>query len=453
MNKELVNLYDSSKNNLLKEKDMLYKEALIKLSNGEKKEQFKDVQNSASKLEVLNEKIKMLDMQIKDEYDRNKLKRVNNILRDLNVKFEITVHQRKYYIQLRNYKECNFDKDSPICSDGEDRILAFAYFLTELETNDELDTIVIDDPITSLDLSRKSEVSYKIKELFEKENIQTILLTHDISFIEKIQEFLSKNTDSNLLEMRPKLDVFYPLDIKQYLVKDSSIYKNFICNVDENSSELERLTALMSLRPLVTIACPELEEEKISDIMKRSTYFAHTIYSQGKVNKKKVVFNKDDYNCQSLREYVRLAKEYLNFNWLDDEIIVPDSYNFNGFNYNYIRDLYKSISINNVEDARKKALFLRIMLEASLYQIVDKKQFNFSNIGSEYTKAINGNTSDRKNMCIKLKQLYDQSKKFHHGTDGDSTLGLAYINPDELEYCDEQINNIIEWIDANCTIK
>ena len=56
-------------------------------------------------------------------------------------------------------------------------------------------------------------------------------------------------------------------------------------------------------------------------------------------------------------------------------------------------------------------------------------------------------------MPQKLKELYDLSKKYHHGADEGSTLGLSWINPDELELFDSELKEIFDWIDENCVIK
>lgn len=49
--------------------------------------------------------------------------------------------------------------------------------------------------------------------------------------------------------------------------------------------------------------------------------------------------------------------------------------------------------------------------------------------------------------------MYDLSKKYHHGADEGSTLGLSWINPDELELFDRELKEIFDWIDENCVIK
>ena len=55
------------------------------------------------------------------------------------------------------------EKDNTIFSEGEQKAIAFAYFLAEQKNLDDSitnKTIIIDDPICSMDLCRKSIVSY-----------------------------------------------------------------------------------------------------------------------------------------------------------------------------------------------------------------------------------------------------------------------------------------------------
>lgn len=68
-------------------------------------------------------------------------------------------------------------------------------------------------------------------------------------------------------------------------------------------------------------------------------------------------------------------------------------------------------------------------------------------------KVIGGCSGVKKRMAKKLKELYDLSKKYHHGAEDGSLIGLSYINLDEMEFFDLELKEIVEWIDNNCTIK
>lgn len=109
------------------------------------------------------------------------------------------------------------------------QILAFAYFLSEIEEKQNSKIIVIDDPITSLDLSRKSVIAYRIGELFRDNNDQVIVMTHDIAFAEQILEFSGETKENiSMIELKNRERVFYPLEVKDYLMSDEMVYKSFM---------------------------------------------------------------------------------------------------------------------------------------------------------------------------------------------------------------------------------
>ena len=52
-----------------------------------------------------------------------------------------------------------------------------------------------------------------------------------------------------------------------------------------------------------------------------------------------------------------------------------------------------------------------------------------------------------------VQEIYDSSKKYQHGADDGSLLGISWINPNEIEYYDQVLNEIITRIRARCTIR
>lgn len=73
---------------------------------------------------------------------------------------------------------------SEILSEGEQRALALAGFLTEVALTDGSGPIVIDDPVSSLDRDRSSKVAERIAE--EATKRQVIVFTHDIIFFNEL---------------------------------------------------------------------------------------------------------------------------------------------------------------------------------------------------------------------------------------------------------------------------
>ncbi|UVC12207.1 AAA family ATPase (plasmid) [Rhizobium sp. TH2] len=73
---------------------------------------------------------------------------------------------------------------SDILSEGEQRALALAGFLTEVTLTDGSGPIVIDDPVSSLDRDRSARVADRIAE--EASKRQVIVFTHDIIFFNEL---------------------------------------------------------------------------------------------------------------------------------------------------------------------------------------------------------------------------------------------------------------------------
>lgn len=73
---------------------------------------------------------------------------------------------------------------SQILSEGEQRALALAGFLTEVSLTDGSGPIVIDDPVSSLDRDRSARVADRIAE--EAKDRQVVVFTHDIIFFNEL---------------------------------------------------------------------------------------------------------------------------------------------------------------------------------------------------------------------------------------------------------------------------
>ncbi len=98
---------------------------------------------------------------------------------------------------------------------------------------------------------------------------------------------------------------------------------------------------------------------------------------------------------------------------------------------------------------RKKMLLMRPLIEASLFQFSARSKFDPENMGAMFNAAIRSNASDneRKAICIQLKELYDSTKKYHHGANVGSLLGISWINPSEVEYFDGVLSSIVNKIE------
>ena len=73
---------------------------------------------------------------------------------------------------------------SQILSEGEQRALALAAFLTEVALTDGSGPIIIDDPVSSLDRERSAQVADRIAE--EADKRQVVVFTHDMVFFNEL---------------------------------------------------------------------------------------------------------------------------------------------------------------------------------------------------------------------------------------------------------------------------
>lgn len=93
---------------------------------------------------------------------------------------------------LRGLKAQGGHKPEDIFSEGEQRALALADFLTEVNLNPASAAIVFDDPVTSLDHMRKKCIARRLVE--EAATRQVIVFSHDIVFVTMLTE-LAKAQD------------------------------------------------------------------------------------------------------------------------------------------------------------------------------------------------------------------------------------------------------------------
>ncbi len=82
---------------------------------------------------------------------------------------------------LRGLKAKGGHKPDDIFSEGEQRVLSLADFLTEVNLNPTSAAIVLDDPVTSLDHQRKRAIAKRLAE--EASVRQVIVFTHDLVFL------------------------------------------------------------------------------------------------------------------------------------------------------------------------------------------------------------------------------------------------------------------------------
>ena len=87
--------------------------------------------------------------------------------------------------QGNTYQKCSIseitDPISSIMSEGEQEIISLSNFIAECTIDNRLNTIIFDDPVTSLDMDYRDLIAQKIVHL--SQNRQVIVFTHDLSFL------------------------------------------------------------------------------------------------------------------------------------------------------------------------------------------------------------------------------------------------------------------------------
>jgi hypothetical protein len=78
------------------------------------------------------------------------------------------------------------ERVAKVLSTGEQTALATAFFLAELRVSNERSTIILDDPISSLDHQRREHLAARLLE--EARKRQVVVLTHDLVFVYYLKE-------------------------------------------------------------------------------------------------------------------------------------------------------------------------------------------------------------------------------------------------------------------------
>lgn len=83
----------------------------------------------------------------------------------------------------KSYRQLRLKGRNPntVLSEGEQKVIAIADFLAEMQMSEINKGIVFDDPVTSLDDYRKSEIAFHISEIAQGK--QVVVFTHDLAFV------------------------------------------------------------------------------------------------------------------------------------------------------------------------------------------------------------------------------------------------------------------------------
>lgn len=229
LSKLLDNLLEKFQRKLTNDTKQKEKGAILLLSNSDNRDEVTKAiyfakQYLADEKEIIN-----IIQELDNIAGNVRTHKINEYLKQMNVKFSIYVRDKRFYVKLKDFlpEPYSHEKNGKsVFSDGDTRALAFAYFMSEIDDNNQI--IVIDDPISSLDLNRKCIIAYLTVNLMRNTNHQIIILTHDITFSERVCNYYeSKDQELQKYELINQVEIVRPLVMNEYLKTDEKVYESF----------------------------------------------------------------------------------------------------------------------------------------------------------------------------------------------------------------------------------
>lgn len=257
LNKEKVKL-QNKRTNLRSRKnksdDLKLKMELVKLMR----------ENSIEK-KAIQDKIKAIEAKVvnlSEKYKEQFLVKINHYLSYFNPSLKLLKlkqHNTKavYTLEVQGYAITNTQEYSLkyTLSEADKSALSLSFFLAKLELNQSIDnyTIVIDDPITSFDYSRKSSTINIINKLSNKVK-QIIILTHDLKFAFDLYKKFPNNSCENIkINTNSETSYFQNHDIEREnlsgIFKDLTVLNDYLLHGAKN--DVERREVIRCIRPTI----------------------------------------------------------------------------------------------------------------------------------------------------------------------------------------------------------
>lgn len=219
-------------------------------------------------LKKKNEEKKTSQDSLKQKVDtlfETNLKNINSFLKELRADFKITKfvptvdnRDRNNYLRINEYLfefvdiqgdsiSVEIDKFKETFSDSDKRLLGFAFFLSILKNDKDLNhkIIVLDDPFSSFDINRKEETIKlfdSIKNTNDKEPRQKIIFTHEKGFYCQLNKLIA-STDKKLLKLNCSIankgTMFELVDIKKFEADKYYCDLDYINNAIVNNTNLD----------------------------------------------------------------------------------------------------------------------------------------------------------------------------------------------------------------------
>ncbi len=154
--------------------------------------------NKASKLNNLNTRgITAKQTEMYSKYITDNYKEIfNSECKRLNANFGIEVSQHGHRGHTKRQLKLVGFEPRRVLSEGEQRAISLADFLTEVQIDSSNKGLVFDDPVNSLDHERKKIIAHRLAK--ESGSRQVIIFTHDLLFL----YYLNEEINELLLDIR-----------------------------------------------------------------------------------------------------------------------------------------------------------------------------------------------------------------------------------------------------------
>lgn len=135
-----------------------------------------------------------------------------------------------------------------ILSEGEQKSISLAEFITEITVSGKKSPIVFDDPVSSLDIERKSEIAERLIELSRERQI--IIFTHDIFFFYAIEQLLGDRYNKYEETIKYKCyRVDTDLNFTGYLYENAPPSKETYRKYEKEINKILSLTSEQRMKP------------------------------------------------------------------------------------------------------------------------------------------------------------------------------------------------------------
>lgn len=158
--------------------------------------------DAANSITISTQKATRFQRSLFSQYVTDKyIERFDEECKKLNADFSAEIKQKGSKGNTLSKLTIKDRKPIDILSEGEQRAITIANFLAETSLNNKNSCIVLDDPVSSLDVDRKEVIGERLVE--EAKQKQVVIFTHDITFLDLIREYSDEHqVDFSIVPIR-----------------------------------------------------------------------------------------------------------------------------------------------------------------------------------------------------------------------------------------------------------